>query len=96
MKIAAHVRRREKRSARFRNPAIWCARNGRPWTIYSLVICHGTDEYMGPVKVRPDDPYICQFQSLTDEYKVIYIGFKTDEYSLNIFVGTDKFQNTDQ
>jgi hypothetical protein len=45
---------------------------------------------MGPVKVKPDDPY------RTDEYKVIFIGFKIDEYNLNIFIGTDEYKTTDK
>jgi hypothetical protein len=53
-------------------------------------ICHITNKYMGPVKVRPNDPYIHQFQSLTDEYILIFVGFKTDEYKLNIFVDADE------
>jgi hypothetical protein len=57
-------------------------------------ICHITNEYMGSVKVKPDDTYIRRFPSQTDEYKVIFVDFKTDEYNLNIFVGTDEFKNT--
>jgi hypothetical protein len=51
---------------------------------------------MEPVKVNPDNPYICRFHSLIDKYKVIFVGFKTNKYNLNIFIGTDEFKNTDE
>jgi hypothetical protein len=51
---------------------------------------------LGLVKVKPDDPYIRRFESLTGEYKIIFIGFKTHKYNLNIFIGTDEFKNTDE
>jgi hypothetical protein len=54
------------------------------------------DEYMGLVKVKPDDPYIRRFQPLIDEYQIIFIDFKTDEYNLNIFINTDEFKDTDE
>jgi hypothetical protein len=47
-------------------------------------ICPITDEYMEPVPVNPDDPYIHQFQD------------PTDEYNLNIFIGTDEFKILDE
>jgi DNA/RNA endonuclease YhcR with UshA esterase domain len=55
-----------------------------------------TDEYRGSVKVKQDDPYIRRFPNSTGEYKVIFIGLKTDEYNLNIFISTDKFKTTDE
>jgi hypothetical protein len=51
---------------------------------------------MGPVMVKPDDPYIHRFPYPTNKYKVIFVSFKTDEYSLNTFIGTDKFKNTNK
>jgi hypothetical protein len=51
---------------------------------------------MRSVKVKPDNPYIHRFPYPTDEYKVIFVGFKTDEYNLNTFVHTDEFKNTDE
>jgi hypothetical protein len=53
--------------------------------------CGGTDEYMGPIKVKLDGPDIHQFLAETDEYNLIFIGFWTDEYNFNIFVGTDEW-----
>jgi hypothetical protein len=32
----------------------------------------------------------------TDEYDFIFIGFETDEYNLNIFIGTDEFKKIDK
>jgi hypothetical protein len=58
--------------------------------IYSSV-SHVTDEYMGSFKVKPDGPYICRFLAQTDKYNVLCIGFKTDKYNLNIYVGTDEY-----
>jgi hypothetical protein len=59
-----------------------------------------TDEYMGPAKVKLIGPYIHQCSIKIDEYKFIFIGFKTefifisfDEYNLNIFIRIDKFKN---
>jgi hypothetical protein len=46
--------------------------------------------------VKPDDPCIYRFKSLTDEYRVIFIGFKTGNYNLSIFVGTDEYKTTDE
>jgi hypothetical protein len=51
---------------------------------------------MGPATVNPDDPYIRRFRDPTNEYKVIFVDFKTDEYNLNIFVGTDEFKIPDE
>jgi hypothetical protein len=51
---------------------------------------------MRSVKVKPDDPYIRWFPVKTDEYKFIFIDFRTDEYNLNIFIGTNKFKNSDK
>jgi hypothetical protein len=59
-------------------------------------ISHVTDEYMGPVKVKPDNPYIRRFPYPVDEYKVIFVGFKTKKYNFNIFIGTDKYKSTDE
>jgi hypothetical protein len=59
-------------------------------------ISHVTDEYMGLVKVKLDDPYIHWFPYPVDENKVIFVGFKTDEYNLNIFFGTDEYKSTDE
>jgi hypothetical protein len=60
--------------------------------IYVDYICQwhdSTDEYMGPVKVTPDDPYIHRCPTQIDEYNLIFIGFRTNGYNLNIFVSTD-------
>jgi hypothetical protein len=57
-------------------------------------MCYVTDEYMGPVKVKPDTPYIHRFLAQTDEYNVTFVGFRTDRYNLNIFVSTDEFKKT--
>jgi hypothetical protein len=51
---------------------------------------------MGPVKVKPNGPYIHRFLVKTDEYKFIFTGFGTNEYNLNIFIVTDKFKNPDE
>jgi hypothetical protein len=51
---------------------------------------------MGPVKVKSDGPYIRLYPIKIDKYKFIFVSFKTDEYNLNIFVGTDKFKNPDK
>jgi hypothetical protein len=51
---------------------------------------------MRPVKVKPDDPYIRWFPYPTDEYKIIFVGFKTDEYNLNIFIGTNEYKTIDE
>jgi hypothetical protein len=55
-----------------------------------------TDEYRRAHTIKLDDPYIHRFQLLTNKYKVIFIGFKTGDYNLNIFIGTDEFKNTDK
>jgi hypothetical protein len=49
---------------------------------------------MGSAKVKLDGPYIHQCLVQTDEYNFIFIDFGTDEYNLNIFVGTDEFLKT--
>jgi hypothetical protein len=46
--------------------------------------------------VRPTPAYIYRFPIKTNEYKFIFIGFETDEYNLNIFIGTDEFKNPDE
>jgi hypothetical protein len=51
---------------------------------------------VGPVKVRPDNPYIRRLQSLTNKYKVLFVYFKTDEYNLNIFIDIEECKNTDK
>jgi hypothetical protein len=51
---------------------------------------------MGPIKVKPDGPYIHRCQALTDKYNLIFIGFKTDEYNLNVYVDTDEYVTTDK
>jgi hypothetical protein len=45
---------------------------------------------MGPVKIKPDDPYIHRCPTQTDEYNLIFIGFGTGEFNLNIFIGIDE------
>jgi hypothetical protein len=56
---------------------------------------HGaTDEYIGLVKVKLDDLYMNQFLAQTNKYNFIFIDFGTDEYNLNIFVGTDELKKT--
>jgi hypothetical protein len=35
-------------------------------------------------------------QVLTDEYKVIFVSFKTDDYNSNIFVSTDNYKTTNE
>jgi hypothetical protein len=30
----------------------------------------------------------------TDEYNFIFVGFETDEYNLNIFVGIDEYKKS--
>lgn len=57
-------------------------------------------EYRRARTVRPASSYICWFPVKIDEYKFIFIGFKTefifisfDEYNLNIFIRIDKFKN---
>jgi hypothetical protein len=60
-----------------------------------LSVCHITDEYMGLTMVKPDDPCIRRFEFLTDERKIIFVGFKADEYrwahngrpAFHIFIG---------
>jgi hypothetical protein len=42
--------------------------------------------------LRPVPPYIGRFLIKTDEYKFIFVGFRINEYNLNIFVGTDEFK----
>jgi hypothetical protein len=59
-------------------------------------ISHVTDEYMGLVKVKPDDPYIHRFPYPVDENKVIFVSFKTDKYNLNIFLDTDEYKCTNE
>jgi hypothetical protein len=51
-----------------------------------------TDEYMCPVKIKPNNPYIRRFLTQINEYNLIFVSFKTDKYNLNIFIGTDKFK----
>jgi hypothetical protein len=51
---------------------------------------------MGPVTVKLNGPYIRRFPAQTDKYKFIFIGFGTDEYNLNIFVGTDEFKKIEE
>jgi hypothetical protein len=55
-----------------------------------------TNEYRRACTVRPVPPYFCRFPVKTNEYKFIFIGFGTDEYNLNIFVGTDEFKNPNE
>jgi hypothetical protein len=62
-----------------------------------------TDEYMpchrqiyGAGQSKPDDPYIHQFLTQTDEYNITLVGPETDECNLNIFVGTDEFKKPDE
>jgi hypothetical protein len=52
-----------------------------------------TDEYRWVHTVRPAPLYIHRFSVKIDEYKFIFIDFRTDEYNLNIFGGTDEFKN---
>jgi hypothetical protein len=66
-------------------------RDKKEWT-HIFVGCHVTVEYMGPVKVILDDPYICRFLAQTDEYNITFIDPETDEYNLNIFIGVDEFK----
>jgi hypothetical protein len=33
-----------------------------------------------------------RFPTQTNEYNFIFIGFRTDEYNLNIFIGTDELK----
>jgi hypothetical protein len=47
---------------------------------------------MGLAKVKPDGPYIHRFQTQTDEYNFIVIGFRTDKYNLNIFIDTNELK----
>jgi hypothetical protein len=54
------------------------------------------DEYRWACTVRPAPPYTCRFSVKTNEYKFIFIGFETDEYNLNIFIGTNEFKNSDK
>jgi hypothetical protein len=51
---------------------------------------------MGPVKVKPDDPYIRRFPYPTDEYKVLFVDFKTYEYNLIIFIGIDEYKTINE
>jgi hypothetical protein len=51
---------------------------------------------MSLVKVKPDGPYIRRWPAQTDEYKLIFVGFETDKYNLNIFIGTDEFKKIDE
>jgi hypothetical protein len=50
----------------------------------------------GLVKVKLDETYIHRCLAQTDEYDFIFVGSRTDEYNLNIFVDTDKFKNPDE
>jgi hypothetical protein len=59
-------------------------------------ICHVTDEYMGLVKVKLDDPYIHWVPTQIDEYNIICASPKIGKCNLNIFIGTDKFKTTDE
>jgi hypothetical protein len=47
---------------------------------------------MGPVKVKPNSSYIRRCPIQTDEYNFIFVGFETNEYNLNIFVGTNEYK----
>jgi hypothetical protein len=58
--------------------------------VYSSVTCLHRQIY-GLVKVKPDSPYIRQCLVQTDEYDFIFVGFGTDKYNFNIFIGTDEF-----
>jgi hypothetical protein len=88
---------REKRKHPFPNPPIFVGIGGSYLSAQRpLYICGQTDEYSWPVKVKWDDPYIHQFPYPTDEYYFICVGFKTDEYNLNIFIGTDGYKKTDE
>jgi hypothetical protein len=49
---------------------------------------------MGPVKVKLDGSYIRRCLTQTDEYKFIFINFRTVEYNLNIFIRTDELKKT--
>jgi hypothetical protein len=51
---------------------------------------------MGPVKIKSDGSYIRLFSAETNEYNLIFVGFGTGEYNLNIFISTDKFKKTDK
>jgi hypothetical protein len=51
---------------------------------------------MGPVKVKPDGPYVHLCHALTDKYNLIFIGFEIDECNLNIFIVTDEYIITDE
>jgi hypothetical protein len=42
-------------------------------------------------KVKSDSPYILRLPAQTNEYNLTFVSFGTDEYNLNIFVGTDEF-----
>jgi hypothetical protein len=50
---------------------------------------------MGPVIVKSSGPYIHRCLAQTDEYNLISVGFRTDEYNLNIFIGTDELINNE-
>jgi hypothetical protein len=61
-------------------------------------IWHQTDEYMGPVKVKLDGPYIRWFLAETDEYNFIFVGtveFKklTNEWYFPIVSSISIFKN---
>jgi hypothetical protein len=55
-----------------------------------------TDEYMGPVKVKPGGPYIHWLLTQTDEYNITFVDPETDDCNLNIFVGTVEFKKPDE
>jgi hypothetical protein len=74
---------------------IW-SRNRRIYDTYIYRLRGQTDEYMGPVKVKPDGPYVHRWHALTDKYNLIFIGFEIDECNLNIFIVTDEYIITDE
>jgi hypothetical protein len=69
---------------------------------------HITDEYtifVGDVaepmniwgsQVKSDDSYIRRCPAQINEYSLIYVGFKTNEYNLNIFVSIDEYIIADE
>jgi hypothetical protein len=48
---------------------------------------------MDLVKVKSNGPYIRRCLTQTDEDKFIFIDLGTDEYNLNIFVGTNEMND---
>jgi hypothetical protein len=71
-----HTRREEKDTRPFPDPAY----------IHRL-----TDEYRRARTIRLAPAYIHRFSVNTNEYKFIFVGFRTDEYNLNIFISTNKY-----